>query len=318
MNYTENRTPRRLDGNRYRRGSRVGASLPSIAAFSAVFLLAGLGIALVGLEVIPVDPSTVHAPYWVLVAMGALFAGCGLFLLGMGLREHRVEHRRTANAARHPGNPAHADYPWEPGCFADSSGKDVSRALSAATLVTLLLVPLNAVFLADKHAPWFVYIVLGFFDLVGVWVGIHAFLLLGRWLKFGRSRIEVASIPVDRSRPVTIRWFPPAGLRAVAAGQFTLRCVREWYETTGAGDSRSTHLVHEEQWSGTWDLGAQNALEPDLPGSGQLSPIEVRFEIPPHLPGTSLRADQPVFWELEVQVSLPGIDLNASYMVPVY
>ncbi len=44
----------------------------------AVMLCAGAAMAGVGAKVIPVDPSTVHAPYWVIVLCGLVFIAGGM------------------------------------------------------------------------------------------------------------------------------------------------------------------------------------------------------------------------------------------------
>ncbi|MBT8401906.1 MAG: hypothetical protein KJO98_15635 [Rhodothermia bacterium] len=44
----------------------------------AVMLCAGAAITGVGAQVIPVDPATVHAPYWVIVLCGLVFMAGGM------------------------------------------------------------------------------------------------------------------------------------------------------------------------------------------------------------------------------------------------
>lgn len=51
-----------------------------------LFLLAGTGIVFVGLDWIRVDPSTIHAPRWVLVVAGLTFAAPGATTLYYGVR----------------------------------------------------------------------------------------------------------------------------------------------------------------------------------------------------------------------------------------
>jgi hypothetical protein len=53
--------------------------LPKKSAWflGSIFILAGLWIILIGLEILPVDPSKVHAPLWVIFCAGLVFALCG-------------------------------------------------------------------------------------------------------------------------------------------------------------------------------------------------------------------------------------------------
>ena len=94
-------------------------------------------------------------------------------------------------------------------------------------------------------------------------------------------------------------------------GKFTLRCILEWRETTGSGKSRSSMLVHEELWSGTWSFEQSRNF-------GFREEVELRYEFPPDAQGTELSADRPIFWELEVYLDLPGVDFKETYLVPVY
>lgn len=45
--------------------------------FGGVFVVAGLGIVLVGAGVLPVDPKTVHAPLWLIGCIGLSFMAAG-------------------------------------------------------------------------------------------------------------------------------------------------------------------------------------------------------------------------------------------------
>ncbi|UCC14892.1 MAG: hypothetical protein JSW21_02765 [Gammaproteobacteria bacterium] len=54
-------------------GKRLAAGL-----FATIM---GTGILLVGLQVIPVDPASVHAPFWVIGVCGLALIGCGCALL---------------------------------------------------------------------------------------------------------------------------------------------------------------------------------------------------------------------------------------------
>lgn len=59
--------------------------------FGAVFILAGGAIMAIGLDWIRVDPSSIHAPRWVLTACGGMFALAGAMVYTSRLDE-RVNH----------------------------------------------------------------------------------------------------------------------------------------------------------------------------------------------------------------------------------
>lgn len=54
--------------------------------FGALFAVPGLVILGVGLRVVEVDPSTVHAPYWLIAMLGGMFALAGVWLFSQGTR----------------------------------------------------------------------------------------------------------------------------------------------------------------------------------------------------------------------------------------
>jgi hypothetical protein len=40
--------------------------------------------------------------------------------------------------------------------------------------------------------------------------------------------------------------------------------------------------------------------------------------LPDDARATDLRANRPIFWELEAQLDLPGLDFKETYLVPIY
>ena len=87
--------------------------------------------------------------------------------------------------------------------------------------------------------------------------------------------------------------------------------MKEFYETTGTGEDRTRNVVHEEQWNGTWSFGKPENFP-------QGKSIELKFEPAINLPATCLSGPGTMFWEFEVNLSLPGPDFKETYLVPVY
>lgn len=75
------------------------------AGMGAYAMMAGAGI-------VEVDPSSVHAPFWVLTAIGSVFAVAGLFLMGYGLMSVAAKKRVMREKIKHPNNPWLWDYQW--------------------------------------------------------------------------------------------------------------------------------------------------------------------------------------------------------------
>ena len=55
--------------------------------FGGLFVAVGTSIILMGTKVFAVDPSSVHAPYWVLTVAGVSFALGGFMVWGMAWRQ---------------------------------------------------------------------------------------------------------------------------------------------------------------------------------------------------------------------------------------
>jgi len=307
---TTSSEPHRLAGRTEPRGSRTGFPTWGAYAFGGIFMVVGILIMLVGLRVIPVDPSGVHAPWWVLTVMGAVFALAGLGVEGMATRQFLAERHRLSAALRHAGNPARQDYRWDPSGFAPPRWSRAVKAVAGAAGLSLFLSIFNYWAFATT-SPVMVRMIVVVFDLVLILVWWEAFLRVGRAFKFGGSRIDFLEFPYSIGKPVTIRWQPSDGIGAAQGGHLTLRCVKEWYEQTGSGKNQSTHLVHEEQWSTTWQFAPNRSV---MPGKR----VDLRFEVPSGLPSTRLGGTSPVFWELEIHLDLPGFDFEETYLVPIY
>ncbi len=276
----------------------------------SLFVAIGTVIILVGTKMLPVNPASVHAPYWVLTAAGASFALGGLVVCGMAWRHFAADRNWLYATRQYPNEPALADYPWHPDGFEVSSWKGAGRAVGLAIGVTIFLSIFNWwAFWSD--GGWDIRALVIIFDCVALALWWHAGRQIGSALKFGRSRIAFPHFPYRLNEPVIIRWQPGEGVSQVNKGTFTLRCVEEWIESSGSGKYRTVTLVHEELWSAKWVL--------DQPRKLQLKDaVELRYELPPDARPTRLSGERPMFWELEVQLDLPGLNFKESYLVPIY
>jgi len=308
--YESSANRRRLHGRTEPRGAQTGMPTWGAIAFGGVFVAVGTGVVLMGSRVIPVDPQSVHAPWWVLTVFGTVFALAGTSVWGRAARQYRAERRRRDAIRRRPDEPALADYAWDPRGFTASRWSRAVRAIALAVFMSLFLSIFNYWAFA-RNGPWMVKFVTILFDLMllAVWVG--ALTVLGRTLKFSGSRLEFARFPYRLDQPVLVRWHPASGIVTARNGTFTLRCVEEWFETRGHGKNRSQRLVQEETWNGTWHLEQSKIF-----ARGEI--MELTYELPADAPSTQLHAAKPVFYEFEVKLDLPGLDFEETYLVPIY
>ncbi len=278
--------------------------------FGGLFVGIGTAVVLVGTHVLPVNPASVEAPYWVLTAFGISFALGGFIVWGMAWKQFAANRSRQEAAHRYPSEPALVDYPWHPDGFAVSEWTGAVKGFAWAVGMTIFLSMFNW-WAFGVGGPWMVKGIVGLFDLIALWVWVQAVLQLLRAFKFGHSRIEFISFPYHLQKPVVIRWQPSRGVSRINKGTFTLRCVEEWMETQGSGQNRNTTLVHEEIWSAQWIIQQACTISRN-------DPMELRYELPAGAKPSLLSSDRPLFWELEVKLDLPGVDFNETYLVPIY
>ncbi len=309
-NYTKSSETRRLSGIMVQRGVQTGMSTAGMFLFGVPFTGVGVAVALIGLKVLPVNPSTVHAPYSVLGAVGLVFGLGGLMIWSMAWKQLQSNRHRAIALERHINEPALEDYDWDPRGFRSHCWSKTIKSFAGAGFLALFLSMFNW-WAWGPQGPWPLKIFVSLFDLWLVFAVCLALLTLSRALRFGNSRIEFARFPYRTNEKIVVRWLTPHGMARADKGAFTLRCVREFYETMGSGSNRSRSIVHEEQWSGTWQLDRPENFPPG-------KNIEFEFQPATGLPATCLSGPETFYWEFEVNLSMAGPDFVETYLVPVY
>lgn len=279
--------------------------------FGIPFVVAGVAILLISLDVLKVNPSSIHAPRWVLGVAGSAFLFGGLMVWGMAAN-HCAANRRAAKARREfPHEPALADYPWNRQGFEVSEWSRAAKTTAAAIGATVFLSMFNWWAFA-QDAPLMVKFIVSIFDLAAAGLWWMALRQIGRGFKFGRSRVIFTQFPYSVGERVLLRWQPMNGVSQILKGTFTLRCVEERVERTRSGAGKqTTQIVHEKLWSAAWAQDKpRNLLMRDQ--------VELEYHLPPDAHGTDLGATRPIFWELDVKLELPGLDFRAAYLIPIY
>jgi len=310
----EGQSPVRLNGRATPVGTATGLPAWGMVLFGLPFVGVGIWGSLAGLEIIPVDPSNVHAPMWVLAVFGIVFFCAGVMLWGMGWRQ--VSHLRKVrqHAQLHPNLPAMTDYYWEESGYSPSRWQPVLKGLSGALFMTVFLSIFNWWAFGSGDHSWFLKIIVSVFDLLLIYIWFVTFKSIVHALKFGKTRLEFSQFPYYLGDYFQANIQLPAGLERVESAKMVLRCVREFYETQGYGKNRNKKLVHEQLWAEeqAW-TGAEIGQWPSY--------LKGTFAIPNTAPSSRITAqadEKPIFWELEMQLAVPGVDLKQSYLVPVY
>jgi hypothetical protein len=300
-----------MSGIIQQRGNVTGFPPVFAFLFGGIFVAVGFCIGLIGLKILPVDPKTVHAPYWTLTVAGSVFAVAGaLVMWGFGWRQWRARKRSQEAARIHPDEIAFQDYDWDPRGFTPARWKPAIQAIAGASFLSVFLSIFNwwAFFTRSDVIVKIIVSVFDFFLLLFIY---QAVLRVGRAMKFAGSQIQFPEFPCRKTGPVKLLWKSPAGSFHANKGQFTLRCVEEFWVTIRSGRNRRRQIVHEEIWSQTRFLD-----EPHWFSRGE--EVELQFDLVSDLPSTNLRAARAVFWELKVKLEMPGLDFEECYLVPVY
>lgn len=303
------RPRRRIGGQIERRGTRTGMSVGGAFLFGLVFVGAGVAITLLGLRIIPSDPSSVHAPWWVIQICGVCFALGGLVVWGMAATQLREDRRRHTAARRYAGSEAMLDHAWDVRGYSPPRWKRAVQMASMAGFMSLFFSIMNWIaWFAD--APVLFKIVAVPFDLILVLVWWKAGVEVARAVRFGNSRVTFDHFPLRVSETVSVGWIPPGGITSARKGSFTLRCVEEYYEERGSGSDRNKWLVHDELSAEVQSFETQTFA----PGRA----VELRFTSASNALPTKLAGNRPIFWELEVKLARDGLDFEERYLIPIY
>ncbi len=299
-----------MSGQVEQRGIKSGCSTKLAFLIGIPFIAFGTWFILIGTKTFPVDPKTVQAPYWVLTVAGGVFALAGLFVWSQGGRQILADRRLREAARRHPEEFAFQDYGWDPSGFKPPRWKPAMIAVAGLFFFALFLSMFNW-WAFYARGPLMVKIIVSLFDLILIYGVYQTTIRVGRAFKFGGSEIRFLQFPIRREEQIELHWKPAHGIVRANKGSFALRCIEEYWVTTGSGKNRSRHLVHDELWSETMVLG-----EPHL--FSRAEEIKLLFQNPAGIPSTQLNATRPVYWELEVKLDLPGLDFEERYLIPIY
>lgn len=279
--------------------------------FGAIFFAAGALVLGVGLEWIPVDGDSVHAPYWVIATIGAVFAGAGAWMMAVGLRGLLQRRRRRRAAARYPDRPWLADHGWDPAGSWDDAGRGPWRAAAMTAFMVVFLAPFHWWAFGSGEGPWPVKAMVVVFDLLTLLVAWSAVAGWLRRLRYGRPRLRFSRFPFFLGEELDAWLEAPRGMHGARDMTVTLRCVQESYESSGSDDGSRVVARQVHQDEREIELASQGLSR------GRLL-LPIRFPLPEDAPATELAARPPRYWEIEVRAEAPGLDARSTFLVPVY
>ncbi|ATB43895.1 hypothetical protein CYFUS_009376 [Cystobacter fuscus] len=131
-------------------------------------------------------------------------------------------------------------------------------------------------------------------------------------LRLGRMRLHLPGVPLELGTHCQVHLEAQPSLAHLSDVKVELRRVREWAETTGSGDERSTQLVTHIEHSHAYTVDAAALRE----GRDLALTLELPEGGPEH--STALHASRRCYWELKLSSEVPGVDLDITFVLPVY
>jgi hypothetical protein len=230
------------------------------------------------------------------VLMGALLAGAAV----AGMQKRRAAERAGGSAAWR------YDYAWDHKGASDETFKRGLRVLRACALLIFFLLPFHLIFATvESSERWFLYAVLAVFDAVILIVFIRGAILLLKRRKFGSRRVHFDRFPYTTGSPLHLT-FDGGHALANTKVELRLQSIREIWERSSAGRGSKSfvaELLHDDV----------QVVTTDERGSAV-----VRFPVPAGCEGTDLVGPIPRYWELVASASVPGLDYEGIFLLPVY
>lgn len=231
----------------------------------------------------------------------------GLFLV-FGIQSHRKNEARLKFQDQNPATPWLWRPEWREGRIRSSDAK--SAFLLWIMAVAFLGISLPAVLAIPRewekgNKPILIALV---FPLAGVGLGVAAARATIRTRKFGRSELELHTLPGVIGGTLSGALEIPSKVRAETGFEVRLVCVRR--TTSGSGKNRSTHehVLWEEK---------KTILKDYLEQATDRTGLPVFFNIPFNQ-RESQDGNPAIIWRLEVTGQVPGVDYAARFEVPVF
>ena len=276
-----------------------------LVLFCAPFCLAGLGIFVWALAAAPMAGQS-----WMLAAFGLVFAAFGFAPLLLLSRGQKEQSRQEELRARYPDAPWMVREDWAQGRIQSTNQPaTIIGAWVFAVLWNLISLP-SVYFSREAWSTDLRVLIVFIFPLVGLGLLVRAGRMTLRRKEFGKTWFEMASVPGVLGKELEGRIWAHFDRPPEQGVVLKLTCCNR--TVSGSGKNRTTHeeiLWREEN---TVPLGA-------IQSAPTASAIPVRFELPAD--GTETNTENPnnsILWILSAAASVPGVDYNDEFEVPVF
>lgn len=303
-----------LEGRTISHSLAPGSSNPALALGCMVLFL--LPFAAAGLVTAGMAVRRAGQENWYEMLFFTLFAvtfgGVGFGGIAFTLAARRKMKEQEALKARHPHEPWQWQKDWATGRIEDTGKATMWISWVFASFWNLVSLPAGYAGVRDalqkeNHAGYIALL----FPLVGMGLLAWAIRTSLRYKKYGISRLQLSTIPgtIGRTIAGTVRTSavlqPPEGFLA------TLSCVRRVTTRSGKNSSTSESVLWQEERSVRG--------EPSRDAGGLGMRIPVAFQLPKDVQASdSSNPNNRVLWRLTLSASVPGIDYESTFEVPVF
>ncbi len=253
------------------------------------------------------EQGIVLDPHYLLI-MAVVVALAGL----VGALRYR---KLYAFARRHPDEPWLWDHSWRRVLVDEQLSKVLAR-LPRFLAVTFVLLILNGISLAFlvMEGP-----IVGFFAF-GLFAIVYDVMLLPReilpyvrdvlaLLRYGRTRLHLPGIPLALGKQSQVELEVPRGLEKLTQVRAVLRNVRERQVHKRVNGKQRLSTVRDVEYERV------QKVEPGRE-SGRLYLV---LNVPDTREAGSVLCTHPrVLWELQLTSEVPGLDLDVTFLLPVY
>jgi hypothetical protein len=229
--------------------------------------------------------------------------------------------RLLSFSGKHPHEPWLWDYAWRRE-LKDEQLTRLLEHLPEQLGIGVLLALVNGVallgFQVEEHPPTGLYLFAAFvlgLDGVLLWWKVRPFARdVLALLRYGRTCLRLPAIPLALGSRVQVELEVPRGLAGLTEVRAVLRHVRERQEQQrrGTGSKRRTVTVTVR------DIDYERVQKVDL-GPKERGTVVLELNLPKRPEaGTVLSTFPRRLWELQLTSEVPGLDLDVTFVLPVY
>lgn len=135
--------------------------------------------------------------------------------------------------------------------------------------------------------------------------------LVGRALKYGRSRLCFRRFPFFIGEDLAVELVCDRGIRDIRRLTARVRCIERYEVWERSGSDRQKRVCFDALYDVEVVVASDARLAP-----GEHLPIV--FALPGDALPSDLRTTRPRWWELIVHADTPGVDFEQSFHLPVY